>query len=248
MDLYITNYYADANTFYRQIKCGLFQDATRDVRLSEASFHKLGYGTQFLDADLDGALDLVVANGHEGNYTDLGIPFEMEPQFFRHDGSGRFADRSADVAGGYFEGKYVARALARLDWNRDGREDFMVSHLDCPLALVTNETTPSGAFLSVRLHGSDSSRDAIGTRVTVSSGETRYTRQLVAGDGYMASNQRVLIFGLGPRSSVDQLTVRWPSGRKQQFGPLPVNCEVILVEGQEVQVLSCMLAETTPSQ
>ena len=121
--------------------------------LSEPSFYKLGYGAQFLDADLDGNLDLVVVNGHEGNYTDLGIPYEMEPQFFWHDGSGRFADLSSLVEGGYFQRKFVSRGLARLDWNRDGREDFVVSHLDQPVSLVTNETTPTGNYLAVHLHG-----------------------------------------------------------------------------------------------
>jgi hypothetical protein len=227
----ITNYYADTNTLYRQLQPSMFADVTRDVGLSQPSFHKLGYGAQFFDAELDGALDLIVANGHEGDYRDLGIPFQMEPQFFQHDGNGRFVDCSSSVEGGYFEKKVVARGLARLDWNRDGREDFVVSHLDQPVALVTNETSPAGSYLAVRLVGVRSSRDAIGTRVAVAAEGATWSRQLMAGDGYMASNERLLIFGLGEAEEVEQLTVDWPGGRSQHFGPLPVNCEVTLVEG-----------------
>jgi len=231
LDLFITNYYADANTLYRQLDKGLFQDGTREAGLHDPSFHKLGYGTCFLDADLDGRIDLIVANGHEGNYTDLGIPYEMEPQFFQNMGNGRFADQTPRTAGEYFHEKYVARGLARLDWNRDGREDFVVSHLDRPVALVLNETPPVGNYLTVHLRGVQSNRDAIGARVTVVAGEQVLTRQLIAGDGYMASNERLLLFALGKHETIDKLTVVWPSGGVQGFHGLPANREVVLLEG-----------------
>src|SRR6185312_5012068 len=126
--------------------------------------------------------------------------------------------------------KYLGRGLARLDWNRDGREDFVVSHLDRAAALVTNQTPRAGRFLSVQLRGVVSSRDAIGAVVTIESGGESRRQWLAAGDGFLASNQRQLVFGLGSNTRVDKLSVRWPSGAEQEFLDLAADQELIFVE------------------
>ena len=135
--------------------------------------------------------------------------------------------------GPFFAGKYLGRGLARLDWNRDGREDFALSQLEMPAALVSNQTPAVGHFLAVQLRGVDSSRDAIGAVVTLSTEGERQTQQLVAGDGYQASNQRQLVFGLGASRSIDEVTVRWPSGLVQVLVGIPVDAEVMLIEGRD---------------
>jgi tetratricopeptide (TPR) repeat protein len=231
LDLVVTNYFHEGNTLYRQQPGHYFVDETRRAGLREPSLAMLGFGTQFLDADLDGLPDLVVANGHTDNYSVSGQPYRMRPQLFRNVGVGRFEELSPGSLGAYFEGAYLGRGAARLDWNRDGREDFLVSHLDAPVALLTNWSASTGHYLAVRLHGVTSDRDAIGTTVRVTAGGKTWARQLVAGDGYMASNQRQLIFGLGTSDRVDEVTVHWLSGKKQSFRELPVDREVIVIEG-----------------
>src|SRR5262249_52955891 len=150
-------------------------------------------------------------------YRDTGRPFRMRPQYFRNVGGKRFEELKADSLGPFFAGEYLGRGLARLDWNRDGREDIVISHLDVPAALLKKTTSHRGHFLVLTLVGTESARDAIGTSVRcTAAGHTRY-RQLTAGDGYMASNERRLVFGLGDQSEVDELSIRWPTGREQTY-------------------------------
>jgi tetratricopeptide (TPR) repeat protein len=232
LDLVIGNYYNDFCTLYLQEPGNLYADATREYNLREATFLSLTFGSQFLDADLDGQPDLVLANGHIDDFTYRGEPWHMRPQFFRNVAGKRFDELTAADAGPYFEKACLGRGLALIDWNRDGREDFVVSNIADLASLATNLTEPTGNWLSVRLRGVDSARDPFGTRVYVEVGARARTRQLTAGNGYEVSNERQLIFPLGAAERADKLTVYWPSGQSQDFFDLPANREVILVEGQ----------------
>jgi len=231
LDLYVTNFFEESNTLYLQLDGGMFVDATGQSGLQEPSYRMLGFGTQFLDADLDGHLDLIVANGHVEDLTFQQVPFEMRPQYFRGLGAGRFQELPAAELGEFFQGEHLGRGLARIDFNRDGREDFVVSHLDSPVALVANTSTEIGHFLAVQLRGVQSSRDAVGARVTIEVGGRTRTGWLLGGDGYQASNQRQLIFGLGADEHVEKLSIRWPSGLVQEFADLAADQELIFVEG-----------------
>lgn len=232
IDLFVTNFYNEYNTLYRQLPGGVFADVSNTARLKEPSLAKLGFGTQFIDADLDGWPDLVVANGHVDDFRSHGIPYRMQPQFFANVGAGRFTELPAEQLGGYFQQELLGRGLARVDWNRDGREDFVVSNLNSPACLVTNQTPETGHFLAIQLRGVESNRDAIGAVVKITAKGVTRTKQLTAGDGYQASNQRQLLFGLADNVTVDVLSVRWPSGREQTFQNIPVDSEFMLVEGR----------------
>lgn len=232
LDLFVTNFQVEANNLYVQVDKLLFDDHIRRSRLYDPGFLLEGWGAQFLDGDLDGELDLVVANGHLDNYPHSPNANQMPTQFFRNSGNARFTEVAAKQLGHYFESKSLGRAVARLDWNRDGRPDFCVTHTDAPFALLTNQTSQTGHYLAVTLRGVESSRDAIGTTVIVRAADRTWSQQLTAGDGFCASNQRQLVFGLGPVSTVEQLTIRWPAGSDQSFSNLAANRELIFVEGQ----------------
>lgn len=229
IDLFVTNFYKESNTLYLQSGAGAFEDATRRWNLRNPSFLMLGFGTQFLDADSDGAPDLVVANGH---LTEVGgTPYRMHTQIFRNRGPDRFEE----VAGGsFFRRKILGRALARLDWNRDGRDDFIVLPLDTNLALLTNTSTTRNHTISIDLRARHSSRDAVGTRVVLESGDRRWVKQLTAGDGYQVSNQRRLVVGLGERKQVDRVTVEWMSGTRDVYRGLRAGREYLMVEGDAI--------------
>ena len=232
LDLLTTNFHNESNTLYQQQVGGIFTDATQVAGLYRPSLKMLGFGTQFLDANLDGILDLIVSNGHIDDLSDLGMPYQMPPQCFQGTSDGVFQSLPAESLGPYFCDNYLGRGLARLDWNRDGRPDALVTHLDAPVALLTNCTPATGNFITLKLTGVESSRDAIGASVTIVTREQRMTQQVTAGDGFQCSNQRELTFGLGTATIVDKLHVRWPSGSEQELRQLAVNQKIRLVEGR----------------
>ena len=229
LDLFVTNFFNECNTLYRQSAAGTFDDATRTARLYDVSLKMVGFGTQFLDADLDGNLDLVLVNGDVDDLRDAGRDYAQRPQCLRNKGDGTFHEIRDSTLGSYFDGTSIGRSLVRLDWNRDGREDFAVSHLDQPVALLTNRST-SGRSVVLRLVGTTSSRDAIGATVICQIGSTTQTRHLTAGDGYLASNERSLIIGLGEHDQIDDLEIRWPSGARSKFSSLQSGTEFLAIE------------------
>ncbi len=233
LDMYVCNFYADSNTLYQQVPEHMFIDATRQANLRQASFNMLGFGTQFIDAELDGWPDIFVTNGHVDRQIDTGIPDLMPPQFYHNQGECRFVEFSAASLGPFFERPCLGRSVVVLDWNRDGKEDLCISHLDVPVALLTNQTPDTGHYLAVTLQGTTSNRDAIGSVLHLTAGERTWMRQMMGGNGYHASNERKIIFGLGPAERVDRLEIRWPSGVEQTFENLEVDQEIAIVEGDE---------------
>lgn len=229
IDALVTNFYNESNTLYLNVGDGFFEDRTRETGLESSSMKVLGFGTQFIDVDLDGTLELFVANGHVDDLRNSGRPWRMPAQLYRQS-RGRLVLVEPDHAGAFFQQNWLGRAAARCDWNRDGRNDLLVGHLHDPSSLLTNTTEKTGGFLSLRLIGVDSPRDAIGTTVEATIGKKTIVRQLTAGDGYQASNERRLIFGTGDSTTIDRLAIHWPSG-KSEFETINSNQEVWLVEG-----------------
>jgi tetratricopeptide (TPR) repeat protein len=231
IDFFVSNFADEYNNLYLQQSPGLFVDRARAGGLHAAGFDYVGWGAQFLDADCDGQVDLVLANGHIDDYTDEGGGYEMPTQFFRNVGEGRFLEPPAGACGEYFTQKFLGRSLARLDWNGDGLMDFVVSNIAQPAALLSNRSLDAGRFLNVRLRAGRSARDAIGTVVEVQTGETTSRRQLTAGDGYLCSNERLLQFGLGSAEQVATVRVHWPSGRVTRIDEVPADATLSIVEG-----------------
>ncbi len=151
LDVHITNFLAESNTLWMQQSPGLYEDKTQPMGLREPTLNVLGFGTQFLDANLDGRWELFAANGHIDDLTALGKPHAMRAQLFEWNGT-RFQEADAKTLGAYFQKKWLGRAAARLDWNRDGLADLLVGHLDQDSALLTNTTKPHGRFLFFEAH------------------------------------------------------------------------------------------------
>ncbi|MHC4880937.1 MAG: ASPIC/UnbV domain-containing protein, partial [Planctomycetota bacterium] len=95
-----------------------------------------------------------------------------------------------------------------------------------------NQTEAAGHHVSLQLVATRTVRDAVGAEVTVSTNRSRWTKQLTAGDGFQASNERSLIFGLGDFSQPVEVTVHWPSGETETISDVAVDCTLIIVEGQ----------------
>ena len=235
LDMYVTNFTKEHNNLYVQQAANVFEDKARDARLPTPTVRQMGWGAQFLDGDLDGLLDIVVANGHLDENTSKPEPYRMRTQYFRNLGDNRFEESVPNGEDSYFGQPHVGRAVARIDWNRDGLNDICITHVDSPVALLTNRTVDAGHSLTLHLRGVTCNRDAIGSVIRVTSGNRQFYRHLIAGDGFQASNERKTVFGV---DGVDTVTVFWPSGVEQVISNPAVDIEYIVIEGQQPHEVS----------
>lgn len=229
-ELFLTNFFGFANTYYEHESPGQFVDRTRLARLYDPSVQTLGFGTEFLDVDLNGELDLFVTNGHVDRSFATGHPDEMSPQMFYNSGAGSFELIAGAAIGDYFARKFLGRTVSRLDWNRDGKADLCVLHLYSPVALLTNETSRTGNFVKLHLKGTNSSRDAVGTSVRIKVADREDEFQLVAGDGYMTSNERHILIGLGEYQEIDEMQITWPDQTVQVYLDITAGREYLAIE------------------
>ncbi len=236
LDLLVTNYYDEANTLYLQQSSGIFRDATHASGLVGPSVKMLGFGTQFIDAQCDGIADLIVLNGHIDDMSHTGTPFRMRAQLFVRDGQGKFVESRSPENRAYFEQERLGRALALIDFDRDGRQDFVATDLERPASLVRNESE-SGNYVTVRFVGTISHRDAIGTEVVATVAGQQSIHQLVAGCGYMVSNEKVIHIGLGEATKVERLDILWPSGVQQTRTDVPANTQWLAIENQQIVII-----------
>jgi enediyne biosynthesis protein E4 len=229
-DLAVTNFFGESTTFFQNLGQGLFADATAAVGLKAPSRFLLGFGVTFLDADNDGCLDLATANGHIHDLRPK-IPYAMPAQLLTGDLKGRLTDVTKQ-SGAVWSVPRVGRGLANADLDNDGRVDLLLVAQNSPMVYFHNRTERAGHFLTLRLEGTRSNRDAIGARVTVISGGRHQTAWRIGGGSYASASDPRLHFGLGSQSMVDSIEIRWPSGRLSQFHKLPAGTGYLIREGE----------------
>ena len=231
LDLYVTNFSAETNTFYRNLGDLFFEDVTEQLAVSAITRELVGFGVQPIDFDLDGHDDLLLTNGHIDDFRFRGEPWKMRPLLLQNLGHNQWRDRTSD-AGPYFAGEYLGRGLVRWDWDADGDPDALIVHQDAPLALLSNESPTIGNWLKLEFRGLTTTREALGTRVELhAEGLVRHA-ELTSGDGFYSSNQRCLHLGLGTARTIDRLIVTWPDGQQETFEHLSANQHLRLIQGQ----------------
>jgi hypothetical protein len=231
LDLHVTNFLNEPANLFMQTRSGFFSDEALQYRLTEPSFDVLGFGTQAADFDNDGWLDLVVLNGHVFDMKDPAIPYRMPPQLFAGGANG-FDLLAPTTLGSYGTKDHLGRTVATLDFDQDGKLDWLASHLDSPIALLQNRAAAEN-WLQLEFVGTVSERDAIGTVVRVTAGDQQWTHWHTGGDGYMCTNEAIIHVGAGAATKIDRIEVTWPSGQSQSFDELPVNHRFLIVEGEE---------------
>ena len=238
LDLTVTNFQAEPNALYRG-EGNFFSVATFAAGMGLPSLPFLGFGTQFFDPDLDGDLDLFAANGHVlDNVRDIdqSTSYGQRNLLFRNDG-GRFAEVSS-TAGPGFSLERVSRGSATGDYDGDGDPDLLVFNSGQPLSLLRNDHGDANHWITIRLAGANGNPNGIGARLTATSGDLVQTRELRGSRSYLSQSALNLYLGLGKRDQLDRLTVRWPSGRVEHFGPFAANQAIALVEGEGVSAAS----------
>lgn len=239
-DLFMTHLRAESNTLYRNEGVGRgFTDATATCGLGPSSVAYTGFGTAAFDADLDGDLDLMVANGRVA-YGDLLEGVEIPPPwdilaepnlFYLNDGTGSFELIAEPVASlcGRVE---ISRALAAGDIDNDGDIDLLLTNGQGRARLFRNDVPRRGNWLTIRALDPTLGRDAIGARVTVHCGARRFVRTIGRCFSYLSSNDPRAHFGLGQVERVDRINVVWPDGTSEDFSGVAVDREVKLVRGK----------------
>lgn len=249
---------ASGNTLLRNNGNGTFEDVT-----VKANANPLGWfwGSSFADFDNDGWQDIYSANGWVYNDRDTEIELDFlnnvvsrqkdyktgvffDPKHFgrlswhgwernrmlRNNGDGTFLEEGRPTGTDLV---LNSRGIALADfWNR-GRVDIAVAASDDRHALLKNQIDNPHNWLAVELVGNKSNRDAVGARVTVTSGAKKQVREIVLGDGYGSQNTLRQYFGLGKANLVDEMTVYWPrTGQRQTFRTVAANRIVEVIEGR----------------
>lgn len=233
VSLFVGNFSEEPISVYRHEGGGLFLDRSSASRLHQPSFLTLTFGLILFDADLDGDLDLLAANGHvhpDRVGIQDNITFEQPAQLYLNRGDGTFAE--VKQREGVLARRMVGRAAAYGDFDRDGQLDVLLTENGGGAHLWRNDAG-RGQFLRVRLQGHESNRDALGSRVVAVVGTHRMERRIRTGSSYLSQSEKVAAFGLGSAGYVDSLIVHWPGGRVHRFGRVEGGQEVKIMENSD---------------
>lgn len=235
--LVIGNFSNEMMSLYENLGDGSFHDASPSSGVGAASLRTLAFGTFFFDYDLDGLLDIFVANGHleEGvERVQPGITHRQPPHLFRNLGGGRFEDVAPLVPA--LREPLVGRGAAFADIDGDMDLDILVSQVAGPARLFRNDSVERPRAIRVLLKGgAGSTPDALGARVSVRAGERMQVAWARSGHSYASRSERALTFGLGDLAGVDSVTVNWPSGKVSTTGPVSAGTTLTLSEADARQ-------------
>jgi enediyne biosynthesis protein E4 len=232
----ITNFDNEMIGLYRSASAGTYDDIALPSGLGAASRSTLGFGCAFFDANLDGLLDLAVANGHidetvrniRGN-----VGYAQPPQLFLNQGSGKFRDIAREVGGG-FETPIVGRGLAYGDFDCDGDLDLLLTTNNGPAYLFRNDQTAGNRSIRFQLVGTKSNRDAIGATVKVFHATQFQSRVVRGGSSYLSQSELPVTFGTGKSEKVERVTIDWPSGAGEEYKDLATGRSYEIIENKGV--------------
>jgi len=199
-----------------------FDDVAMPAGLGPASRNTLGFGCVFFDADLDGHLDLAVANGHiddtvrniRGN-----VGYAQSPQLFLNQGNAKFLEVAAQLGGNFSQSK-VGRGLAVADFDRDGDLDLLLTTNNGSAYLYRNDQLAGNRSIRLHLVGTKSNRDAIGATVHLHSNGQIQSRQVRTGSSYLSQSELPLTFGVAHQDEVERIVIDWPSGKTEEYPKL----------------------------
>ena len=232
----ITNFDNEMIGLYRASAKG-YDDVAMQTGLGSASKNTLGFGCVFYDADLDGLLDIAVANGHidetvrniRGN-----VGYAQAPQLFQNLG-GNFRDVANEI-GGDFDLPRVGRGLAFGDFDRDGDLDLLLTTNNGGAYLYRNDLSNANRSIRFRLVGTKSNRDAIGAIVRIYVNGQVQTRMVRSGSSYLSQSELPVTFGVGKQDQIEKVVIDWPSGRSEEHPRLQAAKTYQVVETKGITV------------
>jgi enediyne biosynthesis protein E4 len=234
--LAVTNFDNEMIGLYRAQTPGSYQDVARRAGVGTPSLNRLGFGCVFADLNLDGALDLIVANGHiddtvrniRGN-----VGYAQAPLLFLNQGNTSFRD-VAGQAGSGFAHPRVGRGVAYGDFDRDGDVDLLMTTNNGPAVLFRNDQTSGNRSVRFHLVGTKSNRDAIGASVRIFHDGTTQSRTVKSGSSYLSQSELPVTFGVGRRDRIDRVVIMWPSGATEEFKNVAIGKAYDCIEGKGI--------------
>ena len=240
LDLFVTNFSGETNTLYLNEKNGFLVDATFRTGLGHPSIHLLGFGTKFVDLDLDGWLDIFVVNGHVIDNIQLfnqDYQHAQQKQIFINQGNGIFLDKSESIGGDLLE-PMVGRGAAFGDIDNDGDIDIAISNNNGKANLLLNEGKPKGHWIGFKLEGKTCNREAIGSKLKITTDSGFQVAWVNPAASYLSSNDLRVLFGLGSDEMVTSLEVQWPGFGKDLFENLTSNSYYRIVQGGSLSIIT----------
>src|SRR3954468_12098772 len=234
-DLFVANVDQEMFSLYRNDGNEFFSDVAAPNGVAQATRLLSGWGLKFFDYDIDGSVDLFLANGHPDdmieNYSQQ-VHYKEPLLLFHHDGT-RLVNVIPEAAPA-FQRMFPARGLAVGDYNNDGRIDVLIGNNGGAPVLLKNNAGAGHHWLGIKLQGTACNRDAIGATITWGYGDARRSRFKVGGGSYLSSHDVREVLGIGGATKVEWLEIKWPqpSGRVERFTDLPIDRYVTIVEGR----------------
>ena len=216
----------------------LFTDDAVSNGIGPSSRIWLKFGIFLADLDLDGRLDILVANGHIENdiqKVQSSQQYAQSPQLFWNAGSGsstEFVVIPKAQTGPDFAAPIVGRGAAYADIDGDGDLDVLLTATGGAPRLLRNEQTLGHHWLRLKLVGRKCNRDAIGARIEVESGGVVQKRIVMPTRSYLSQVELPVTFGLGESSTIQRITILWPDGSKQEVADAKVDRLLVIEQGQ----------------
>jgi len=237
LDIFVTEFVDQSDTLYHNKGEDGFADVSLSSRIAPPSHPYVGWGTGFFDMDNSGWLDIFVANGHVYPQVDT-IPdaahFRQPMLLFRNHRDGTF-EEVGTAAGLNNIPMQSRRGAAFGDIKNDGCVDIVTLNWGQLPSLLMNHCQNGNHRVLFKLLGSKSNRLAIGARVTVRAGGLTQFSEVKGGSSYLSQNDLRQHFGLGTKDSMDEVTVRWPSGQSEVLKNVPADFIYTIVEGQGIK-------------
>ena len=234
-DLFVTNIIGETFVLYQNDGKGSFEDVRTRWGIGVPTAAFTGFGTDWIDYDNDGWLDLFITNGAVNALEALRgqpNPFRMKNQLFRNTGNRRFAETTAE-AGPAFERAEIGRGAAFGDLDNDGDTDVVVTANGGPVQLLLNQASAGHNWLDVRLQQAPGNRFAFGARIGVErAGAPTLWRRVKTDGSYLSASDVRAHFGLGAVRAISGITVEWPDGARERWTGMAPDRVVTLRRGE----------------
>jgi hypothetical protein len=216
-DIFITDLAHQRFALFTNQKDGTFDYSTSIQGLAPISQLHSGWGVRFMDYDNDGWKDLLIVQSHVMDTienTEPNLHYRESPALLHNEQGKKFVDVSA-ASGSVFQQQWAARGMAIGDLNNDGKLDAVLTTNDGPAHVLLNETATANHWITLRLVGVKSNRDAIGAEVRMLTSAGEQFATVTTTGSYQSSSDKRLHFGLGSADSIREIDIRWPSGIRQ---------------------------------